>query len=56
MTINEPIAIQMADTKKRDAEEMIELFLKMSELNRAKVFGYAQGVESMSTANPKKTA
>ncbi len=56
MKLTETVAIQTADTKKRDIEEMIELFSKMSELNRAKVFGYAQGVESMSTANPKKTA
>lgn len=41
-------AVETMDVKnkKRDAEEMIRLYLRMSELDRAKTFGYAQGVAS----------
>lgn len=49
-------AVQTVDAKKRDAEEMIKLFLKMSELERARVFGYAQGVESMTEKVPEQRA
>lgn len=56
MISNENAAIQMADTKKRDTEAMIELFLRMSELNRAQVFGYAQGVESRTEKLPERQA
>lgn len=45
-----------AESKKCDVEAMVELFLKMSELNRAKVFGYAQGVESMPEKFPERQA
>lgn len=34
------------DAKRADAEEMIKLFLKMNDLKRALVFGFAQGIES----------
>lgn len=46
MLTTENFAVQ-ADMKRQDAEEMIKLFLNMTELERARVFGYAQGVESM---------
>lgn len=39
--------VQTMNTKKRDAEEMTKLFLKLSKLERAKILGYAQGIESM---------
>lgn len=56
MTATENVAVQTVDAKKRDAEEMIKLFLKMSELERARVFGYAQGVESMTEKVPEQRA
>jgi hypothetical protein len=46
MAETESITVQM-NAKQQDTEEMIKLFLKMSEVERAKVFGYEQGIESM---------
>lgn len=46
MAAIENVTVQ-PNAKRQDAEEMIKLFLSMTELGRAKVFGYAQGVESM---------
>ena len=42
--------------KKQDTEEMIKLFLNMTELERAKVFGYVQGIESMADKSPERQA
>lgn len=43
-------------SKRQEAEEMIKMFLNMTALDRAKVFGYAQGVESMTGKIPERQA
>ena len=53
MATTENITVQ-TNAKKQDAEEMIKLFLNMTELGRARVFGYAQGIESMVEKAPER--
>lgn len=53
MAATENVTVQ-TNTKRQDMEEMIKLFLNMTELGRARVFGYAQGIESMIEKAPDK--
>ena len=46
MVTTENVTAQI-NTKQQEAKEMIKLFLSMTALDRAKVFGYAQGIESV---------
>lgn len=55
MAATEKITVQTSK-RKQEMEEMTKLFQGMSELERAKVFGYAQGIESMSDKVPERQA
>jgi hypothetical protein len=50
MAATENVTVQT----KQDVEEMLNIFLNMTELERARVFGYAQGIESMIEEIPDK--
>ena len=47
---------EQTNTKKQEAQEMITLYLSMTALNRAKIFGYAQGIKSMTGKMPERQA
>ena len=55
MATTENVTVQ-TNTKRQDMEEMIKLFLNTTELGRARIFGYAQGVESMTGKMPERQA
>ncbi len=55
MATTETVTVQTSK-RKREMEEMAKLFQVMSELERAKVFGYMQGIESTTEKMPERQA